>query len=250
MSRRSATCTALLTACLLLPSCSGDGAGPAGPPPPNADSDGDGFLNSVDGCPNGWRDEDGCPDDTLELYASMGEDIEAYATFIFTAARFVYQPVSAFTYYSSATATPCGEASTGDALYCPTDETVYFHRPLLDDFLTDIGEAASGVIIAHELGHHAGNVLGAFDAIELGTFTIKQLSLLADCLAGAWAEDAVASGFLVEPDVPGVFQQMLSTGEGDPSLGWFDPEIHGSSAERLDAFDTGFTDVISCLDFL
>ena len=113
-------------------------------------------------------------------------------------------PQTQTVFFSGFTNTGCGQASaqTGP-FYCPADNLVYFDLDFLAQLQSDFGaegDLAAQYIVAHEYGHHIQNVLGINaemhrlqqqDPRNANAYSVA-LELQADCLAGAWANDANA----------------------------------------------------------
>lgn len=139
----------------------------------------------------------------------------------------------------------CGQNSQGveNAFYCPTDDSVSWDRgtllPALDKMF---GPMAVVTVFAHEMGHAVQFRLGS---VTQATPTIVK-EQQADCYAGAfirWVAEGKSAHF------------QLSTGDGLNSVlstmmfirdqvgtTATDPLAHGSSFDRVTAFQFGFTD--------
>ncbi len=244
----------------LVLACGGDG-GPTAPPPPpppapvGNDFDDDGIPNVVDACPNvaeifnNYRDVDGCPDDSLELYTGVRVDAEVFWNQIFALLGLQYTFITGFTPYSGPVAYACGHTDLFNALYCPSDGSVWYHREFLDFVLLAGGDGAAAVIIAHEIGHHISNLDGVFVLLALGLVTGKQVELQADCYAGAWGAWVANRGLLEAGDLEEAANLLLIIGDDNLGQPWFNPNGHGTSAQRLTAFAAGFLfGVAGCVD--
>jgi predicted metalloprotease len=142
--------------------------------------------------------------------------------------------------------TACGPAQTGFwAFYCPGDVTVY----LDEAFLSELGKKApfaEAFVIAHEWAHHIQTAIGLrrVEANEQPSewndvFSIE-LELMADCMAGAWAQDVGSRGLLNPDDID---QTVAFTIQylGDPDyISDYDPQAHGSADQRKDAILAGY----------
>lgn len=141
--------------------------------------------------------------------------------------------------------TACGPASPGFwAFYCPGDQTVYLDQAFLNDLNKEYGDFAVSFVIGHEWAHHVQTMLG-IDRVQRTpvrpneVFSIE-LELQADCLTGIWSRDMDAREFLDMQDLAEassfIFQRL-----GDPEgFDEFNPQAHGSSDQRIDAFSDGY----------
>lgn len=158
-----------------------------------------------------------------------------------------FTPVKKLTSFDSngAGVMVCGQSSQGveNAFYCPTDDSVSWDRgtllPALDKMF---GPMAVVTVFAHEMGHAVQFRLGSVNSTTPTIVKEQQ----ADCYAGAfirWVADGNAKHF------------QLSTGDGLNSVlstmmfirdqvgtTAVDPMAHGSSFDRVTAFQFGFTD--------
>ncbi|MGE0860554.1 MAG: neutral zinc metallopeptidase, partial [Gammaproteobacteria bacterium] len=117
------------------------------------------------------------------------------------------------------------------------------------------GDFARAYVIAHEVGHHVQNLLGISEQaararrrmseVEYNKLSVR-IELQADCFAGVWAEHANRARPFLEP---GDIDEALTAANaiGDDMLqkqarGVVVPDsfTHGTSAERMQWFKTGF----------
>jgi predicted metalloprotease len=229
----------LLPACYALLLVLGCGGGDSlSGPPASEDQDSDGVLDVDDRCPsqaettNEWKDEDGCPDTTEELYQSARTDIEEYWQRTFRTNNESYAPIRIFQGYETEISTACGASVPQNAFYCRADHGIYYHVSFLDEFL-DVGAYAPHFIVAHEFGHSVQNQLGF--TRELYTTVLRELQ--ADCFGGAYTRDARNRGILDQRAIESAVLTLFRV--GDPLATWFDPAGHGSAGQRIDAFTVG-----------
>lgn len=204
------------------------------------DSDGDGFSDLVDTCPNepetvnGVLDSDGCPDTPAQFYDIVRIDAEAWWVVLLTGQLIPYRLITEFVAYTTPVDTPCGVVESNSASYCTISEGIYYDSNFLQFFLDEVGDLAPAFIIAHEIGHHVSNIFG-WDAPSV--ISVVQLELQADCFAGAWVTGASARGLLQPADEDETLEALILS--GDPADTWFDPDLHGTSDQRLIAFLVG-----------
>jgi uncharacterized protein len=148
--------------------------------------------------------------------------------------------------FRGSTASACGGASSSSGPhYCPLDSTIYLDETFFDElqnqFGANVGDVAQAYVIAHEVGHHAQNVQGKLDNESNSIAT----ELQADCYAGLWA-NSISDENVFEP---GEIKEALDAAAavGDDRIqatvtGRVNPETwtHGSSAQRVSAFNTGY----------
>lgn len=171
--------------------------------------------------------------------------------------------------YRNITSTGCGmgQAQSGP-FYCPADSKVYIDLSFLDELKTlgAPGDFAFAYVIAHEVGHHVQNLLGTSAKVRQAQQSgskvqANQLSvaleLQADCYAGIWGHYAnqqlnlleagdLAEGIAAASAVGDDRLQQMAGRAVQP-----DAFTHGSSAQRVKWFKTGFDsgNLASCNTF-
>ena len=143
--------------------------------------------------------------------------------------------------------TGCGTATSAvGPFYCPRDRRLYidpsFYQ-VMERRLRAPGDFAQAYVIAHEVGHHVQNLIGATSARPRGE-TANQISvrveLQADCFAGVWGHTARASLAIDDQDLKEAVNAAHAI--GDDALGNTNPadHTHGTSAQRMRWFRRGF----------
>ncbi len=154
----------------------------------------------------------------------------------------------------------CGMAQSATGpFYCPGDHKVYIDLAFYQDMKTKLGapgDSAQAYVIAHEVGHHVQNLLGIADQVQQARSQASEtesnvlsvrMELQADCFAGFWAQKADATAHILES---GDIDEALNAASqiGDDKLqkrsqGYVVPDsfTHGTSAQRVKWFKTGFT---------
>jgi len=124
-----------------------------------------------------------------------------------------------------------------NAYYCPRDASIVFEDRWFADLWAEHGDFGPTAILAHEWGHHVQNLLRD---VQDPVFSI-QTELQADCFAGVWARNAGGSGaFPVNSaDIDEASATFYSVGH-ETTVGWFAPGVHGTPAERHNAFQVGY----------
>ena len=158
--------------------------------------------------------------------------------------------------FTDAIDTGCGRSSSAiGPFYCPPDQKAYidlsFYRELRQRFGAP-GDFAQAYVLAHEIGHHLQNLLGANDKVARASRADKsrenelsvRLELQADCYAGVWGSSAQNRDLLEAGDVEEAIK--AATAIGDDRLQKqagveVNPETwtHGSSAQRVKWFNVG-----------
>jgi predicted metalloprotease len=167
-------------------------------------------------------------------------DVVSYTPYTYQSPQVVVVPEG----YSAQTA--CGPAEGGfAAFYCPPDMTLYLDEPFLLNIQQQAPFAAA-FVIAHEWAHHIQSGVGLVrvNASEEPqawneVYSIE-LELMADCFAGAWAQDANTRGVL-EPGAIDQAVQLAVQMLGDPAyVGETDPQAHGTGEQRATSIMNGY----------
>jgi predicted metalloprotease len=166
--------------------------------------------------------------------------------------------------FSGQTNSACGAASSSTGpFYCPPDQTVYVDVSFFDLLQQQLGAQggplAEEYVVAHEVGHHVENLIGAMDAADRGGSGPEsgsvRIELMADCLAGMWVGHAATT---VDPDTGVTFLEPITQAQlhqaidaaaavGDDHVqqratGQVNPEgfTHGTSEQRVRWFSVGY----------
>jgi predicted metalloprotease len=173
--------------------------------------------------------------------------------------------------FSGATQSACGFAQSAmGPFYCPNDQRIYLDTSFFNDlerkFRGCDGQAcrfSQAYVITHEVGHHVQNLLGILPRVQQAQRSMDDRSrnaaqvrveLQADCLAGLWAGRSQAKWKFMEPgDIEAALQTASAIGDDrlqKRAQGYVVPDAftHGSSAQRMQAFQTGMraTSVQDC----
>jgi predicted metalloprotease len=146
--------------------------------------------------------------------------------------------------------TPCGDVQAGridegdGPFFCPPDDSIYLDMQFAQDQFESYGPFPVAEAIAHEVGHHVQQLLGIetcemSPCLDPSQVTSQELEVMADCFAGAWAQDMEARGRLGNFDIEANLVQY-AVAFGDPYSGPGDPGAHGRGALRIYWFLTGY----------
>jgi predicted metalloprotease len=163
-----------------------------------------------------------------------------------------------FTPYDGATETQgCGSGQSAmGPFYCPADQRVYIDLSFFNELANRFGapgQFAQAYVIAHEVGHHVQDLLGTTqmaEQMEQGGDANRvsvMVELQADCFAGVWANQANRQhpGMIENGDIEQGIAAASAVGDDtlQRSAGREvtpDSFTHGSSAQRVRWFRTGF----------
>jgi predicted metalloprotease len=142
--------------------------------------------------------------------------------------------------------------------YCPADTKVYIDLSFFDELSRRFGapgDFAQAYVIAHEIGHHVQNLLGATERVhrmkgrvseaEYNQLSVR-LELQADYYAGVWAHHAERMhGMLERGDLEEAIRAATAIGDDKlqmQSQGYVVPDsfTHGTSQQRVRWFRRGF----------
>jgi predicted metalloprotease len=154
--------------------------------------------------------------------------------------------------YSGYTQSRCGPAQSAmGPFYCPLDQRIYLDTSFFRDMQRRFGgggDFAYAYVISHEMGHHIQNLLGLLPKVqraqqmagsrsEANALSVRA-ELMADCLAGVWANNANKQKPILEE---GDIEQAVASAQaiGDDRMqratrGYVVPDsfTHGSAAQR------------------
>ncbi|MCU1390098.1 MAG: hypothetical protein JWL72_3436 [Ilumatobacteraceae bacterium] len=131
--------------------------------------------------------------------------------------------------------------AVGNAFYCGNgDYIAYDDAGLVPQLVNEFGDAAVGVVFAHEFGHAIQARDGDFPA---GTPTVY-LEQQADCFAGSWtahvARGESASLTFGDQEVKAGLSAMVAVKDSSLGEDVTQGDAHGSAFDRVGAFENGF----------
>lgn len=196
-------------------------------------------------------------DDEAKFVSTVLADTEDVWTPMFRQMGGTYNPPK-LVLFTDQINSACGysSAATGP-FYCPGDQKVYIDLGFFNELnnLGASGDFARAYVLGHEIGHHVQNELGISeqvtrlqqqsDEVQANRLSVL-LELQADCYAGVWAYHAQQQRNILEQgDVEEGLQAAASIGDDRlqrMSGRHVNPDAftHGSSAQRVQWFKTGF----------
>ena len=165
--------------------------------------------------------------------------------------------------FDNSVASACGSASSATGpFYCPSDQKVYLDLTFQEELKNRFGAGGDfpmAYVIAHEVGHHVQNLLGASDKVqqmrgqvseaEYNKLSVK-LELQADFYAGVYANHIQklqqnGESVLEEGDIEEALTAASAIGDDriqKQSQGHVVPDsfTHGTSAQRMKWFKKGY----------
>ena len=152
----------------------------------------------------------------------------------------------------------CGYASAAvGPFYCPIDGVVYLDTAFFDELSSRFGatgDFAVAYVIAHEIGHHVQAELGLLQQTDAARRRVGQaqgnqisvgVELMADCLAGVWANHAQQANLILdEQDIEEGLGAASAVGDDRLQMqqqGYVVPDAftHGTSKQRMQWFMRG-----------
>lgn len=195
-------------------------------------------------------------DERAEFMSAVLDESQAMWAGIFEDNGLPYED-AVLVFYEGAAESGCGYApASSGPFYCPLDGKVYLDLSFYDALRERYGapgDFAQAYVLAHEIGHHVQNLLGT--ATEVRQLQQAQprvanrlsvaLELQADCYAGIWGRTVAERGGLERGDLEEGLNAAAAVGDDRlqrQATGRVNTETftHGSSAQRMRWFGTGF----------
>jgi predicted metalloprotease len=176
------------------------------------------------------------PADMNDYLSMVIQDVDAYWTQVYAAAD-IGQPQVRFMWTAPGQSVPTGcTAGTDDetAYYCPKDDTIYLSQTFAGQQSQKRGDFGLAVVIAHEYAHNVQRELGVY---RLRRSSSMPFELMADCMAGMWANWESQRGTLEAGDVEEAALEFYSLGD----YAYGDRDHHGTPRQRKRAFLRGYT---------
>ena len=182
---------------------------------------------------------------STDLPGTLFADLDAFWSAVFAEQGLTYSSPG-YVAFTGEWATSCGIASAtfGPASYCPLDGTIYWETAWMNRLRAEQGNAAWGAVIAHEWGHHLQALAGLTRSLapegDLERYPIE-MELQADCLSGAYAQDAEWRGLFAAGDVAAALALAFASGD-EAGVPWYDAAAHGTPDMRATSFRIGYND--------
>jgi len=160
--------------------------------------------------------------------------------------------------FSGEVSSACGFASAAvGPFYCPADASIYVDLTFFDDLHQRFGapgDFAQAYVLAHEVGHHIQALEGVLQQVSAQQSRVSgaaandlsvRLELMADCLAGVWANQAQETNLILDrEDIAEGIGAAAAVGDDriqQRTQGYVVPDsfTHGSSEERVSWFMNG-----------
>ena len=159
--------------------------------------------------------------------------------------------------FAGSVATGCGNATSDvGPFYCPADMKLYLDPTFFDTLEKQLGGSSAkfsqSYVIAHEVGHHVQKLLGYSDLVDkhrrtpdANDYSVR-LELMADYLAGCWANHAGRDNITLDrSDLNAAVQSAHAIGDDKlQSRGGRtsnpDSFTHGTSEQRIRMFTEGY----------
>ncbi len=194
----------------------------------------------------------------VDFVSFVLDDAQSTWTALFEAEGRQYKPAT-LVVFRDATETACGfgQSATGP-FYCPGDQKVYIDLGFFQELGSQYGASgdfAKAYVLSHEIGHHVQTLLGTSsqvrqlqsdDPSRANTLSVR-MELQADCYAGLWARSTAQRDILDKGDVDEGLAAAAAVGDDRLQRmggGRVNPDAftHGTSAQRMEWFQRGFTD--------
>jgi predicted metalloprotease len=173
--------------------------------------------------------------------------IDRFWNGVFELADLTYEGVDDIVAVTEPIDTGCGPEDNIEEqaiYYCTADETVYYDPGFRENVVDISGSYGFTMIVSHEWGHHVQVMLGVTIShdpeLDEGLYPIE-FELQADCLAGVYAQDALANGEIGWDEIEDAITITGAAGDR-PSTDWDDIDAHGTGDQRVESFMTGFED--------
>ena len=184
-----------------------------------------------------------------DFLTTVLQDIDAYWSAIFEASGLpAPQVIYAWPEAGARLPSACEPFFTDDntAAYCPADDRIVVSQPLAlavwkgqvrANADPDDGQASGDFSVAYVVAHeYAHSLQGELGILARSGLPVMKIELHADCWSGVWAFSAYERGELD----PGDIEEALKTATLVGDYATDNPQHHGTPAERVEAFVTGF----------